>query len=182
MTEQERKQKEQALIDAFESEEGVLITRGSSTFSTKENARFGFSAPTLDVAFANLYLIFHNIELYKPEFIVMNPTPSKPQGDFILPKDTYLWKEQKEMESLEYDDFIGYCMDLVINRNVPIIGVVGGLYGKDIVRATMQTLFTPETIEVSSGIPTIGSITGGTAGKNAKAKEDLTRQLNQILR
>ena len=97
----------------------------------------------------------------------------------MFPADMYLWGDQKRMEAMEYEEFHAYCRELVLNKGVPCIGVIGGLNGKDIVRVTVQIMFGKEMFALSAGYPAIGNVVGGTEGKNIRSKEEFLAKLDQ---
>lgn len=184
MNNKERKQKTEEFLKALTNPKGALIKRGDSLFMTCDNATFGFSHSTLEEAATYLYLIFHHTGIFKPEFSVFNPKPSRMVKTYIMPRDTYLWDEQKQMETMNLHEFISFLRELVEKRNVPLIGVIGGMYGKDNIRTTYQVFFSSEMrAKFDDGnYPAIGSVVGGTSkSKNAKAKEDFFAKLEQAV-
>jgi len=180
MTEQERLVNQQRLVDAFTSSKGVIIRReDGTTYNTRDGARLGFGFPTLDAAATHLFLIFHKMDLFSPEFCVINPKPSQPTGDFVFAADTYLWDEQKRMENMGYDEFLDFFTELVEERGVPIIGVSGGLRADHTIRVTLQVLLSEDSYAITDSYPALGSIVGGTRRENAKAKEKFLAKMEQ---
>lgn len=176
MIEKERIDKSKELIKHLLSPEGIVVNHAGRSFHTRDNASFEFTFPTLEDTIVILYAMFHHTDLYNPEFSVFNPRPSKPSGDFILPPDTYLWDEAKKMESMNLNELLAFSRDLVFNKGVPCIGVIGGLNGKDIVRVSIQVLYAHKFVDTFGGFACIGSITGGTFEKNKHcSKEFLTK-------
>lgn len=166
-----------------------IIKRNNNSKEVESSANFGFSFETRKEVFTYLYALLHGSGLYHAEVIVYNPNPSKAPVAGAIPSDTYLWEEQKKMSTMDFDQFLDFCEDLVGTKSVPCIGVSGGIYGKNSIRIGAQAYFDPSIIPVDENsepltltdneIPVFCSVAGSTPAKNEKISREIEAKANK---
>ena len=92
--------------------------------------------------FAFLFNLVHGTKMYKPEVQVFNPNPSKPTGNFVFAKDTFLIADGIAIEKASKTEFPHMVKSMFNEKDVPGIIIVGGNNSRDLKRVT--TLITKD--------------------------------------
>lgn len=170
-----------AILEALRS--GRICVKGPGEREVKPLTSFktivGFSS--VENALTFMYAMRHTKRVCGPEYIVFNPHPSQPTGEFLLPQDLYLFEEASVILDMSFSKYLNYCKGLLNNRKVPVIGLIFAVDQRDIVRVTAQCLFENKYSELGGGhIPCLISVTGGTKEKNEKVWSEVSEETDKL--
>lgn len=147
------------------------ILGNGSPYEDNETAVHQYELTSQEAGFSYLFDAAHSEILYQPEIQVINPHPSKPRGKYLYPRDFFLIVEGAKLMKMEKDEFIHYGKVLIKKKGVTNFMLVGGLFGRDVIRIAIAFDFNGTEPEDNCTVYVGETVSGGTAGKNKQGME-----------
>ena len=150
---------------------GFTIFRNGGAYDGNETAVHQYELNSQVGAFEYLYESLHSDVLFQPEVQVVNPHPSIPQGKYLFPRDYFLTMEGEKLMRMEKEEFVKYGKVLIKKKDITNFTLVGGLFGRDMVRLTLALDFDGSESESDCTVYVTETVSGGTAGKNKQGMD-----------